>query len=110
MSKDSLYLNSIKECIDRIEQYTCDGKDAFLNTTMIQDAVIRNLLNIGEATKQLSQEVRQTHTDIPWKKIAGLRDVLIHDYLQVNLSRVWAVIEGLPELKTRIIDILHEVS
>lgn len=67
---------------------------------MIQDAVIRNLEIIGEATKKLSPEIREKHSRIPWKQIAGLRDVLIHDYMRVDALEVWGVVENnLDELK-----------
>lgn len=90
MKDDHLYLTNIFECIERIEFYTKDGKEAFLQTTIIQDAVIRNFEIIGEATKRLSPEIRAGYPNIPWQQVAGLRDVLIHDYLKVNLNRVWA--------------------
>ncbi|MDJ0898282.1 MAG: DUF86 domain-containing protein [Xenococcus sp. MO_188.B8] len=107
MKDDQLYLLNIKECIDRIESYTINGKAAFLENTMIQDAVIRNFEIIGEATKRLSTEFRTTYPDIPWQQMAGFRDVLIHDYLKVNLDRVWATIEyNLPQLKVTIEKIL----
>ncbi len=103
MKDDRLYLSNIKECIERIESYTLDGKEAFMQTTIIQDAVIRNFEIIGEATKRLSSELRANYPDVPWQQVAGFRDVLIHDYLKVNLNRVWGVIEqNLPELKVTV--------
>lgn len=86
MRDESLYLTDMLECIHKIESYTVDGRDAFLNTPMMQDAVIRNLEIIGEATKQLSPELRQASPDVRWQQIAGLRDVLIHGYMKVNLA------------------------
>lgn len=103
MKDDRLYLTHILESIQRIEEYTATGHDAFAANTMAQDAVMRNLEIIGEATKQLSQELRRNHADVPWRRIAGLRDVLIHDYMGVELDEVWAVIEqNLPSLRSRI--------
>lgn len=64
MRDESLYLTDILDCIQKIESYTVDGKNAFLNTSIVQDAVIRNLEIIGEATKQLSPELRQSSPDI----------------------------------------------
>lgn len=70
---------------------------------MIQDAVIRNFEIIGEATKRLSLELKNAYPDVAWKQIAGLRDILVHDYLKVNLNRVWGIIEqDLPRLKQTI--------
>jgi uncharacterized protein with HEPN domain len=61
---------------------------------LIQDGVIRNLEVIGEATKNLSEDLRVANPSIPWRQIAGMRDVLIHDYLKVNLNRVWRTVEN----------------
>ncbi len=109
MKDDRLYLSNIKECIERIESYTAEGKEVFLETIIIQDAVIRNFEIIGEATKRLSTEFRATYADMPWQQLAGFRDVLIHDYLKVNLDRVWNVIEqNLSELKAKIKNILQQ--
>jgi uncharacterized protein with HEPN domain len=74
-----------------------------------QDAVIRQLEIIGEATKRLSENLRAAHPDIPWRRIAGMRDVLIHDYLGVDLNAVWeATQKDIPGLKTRIEMILKD--
>ncbi len=109
MKDDRLYLSNIKECIERIESYTVDGKEIFLQMPIVQDAVIRNFEIIGEATKRLSAELRTAHPEIQWQQIAGFRDVLIHDYLKVNLNRVWGVIErDLPGLKRTVETILRE--
>jgi len=100
MKGDLLYLTNIKDCIQRIEAYTIEGKEKFLETPMVQDAVIRNFEIIGEATKRLSPGLTNAYRDIAWKQIAGLRDILIHDYLKVNLNRIWGIIEqDLPDLK-----------
>lgn len=100
MKDDRLYLTNIKDCIERIESYTSAGKNCFLETPMIQDAVIRNFEVMGEATKRLSETLKAEHPDIAWRQIAGFRDVLIHDYLKININRIWGVIEkDLPLLK-----------
>jgi uncharacterized protein with HEPN domain len=108
MKSDLLYLSNIQDCIQRIESYTIEGKVKFLETPIIQDAVIRNFEIIGEATKRLSPELKDAYADVAWKQIAGLRDILIHDYLKVNLNRVWGIIEqDLPQLK-QTVEELHQ--
>ena len=110
MKNERLYLSNIKECIERIEEYTKGGKEEFMQTKMIQDAVIRNFEIIGEATKRLSPELRNNYVNVPWQQMAGLRDVLIHDYLKINVNLVWQIIEqNLSDLKIQIIAILNDL-
>ena len=110
MKDERLYLSNIKECIERIEEYTKGGKEEFMQTKMIQDAVIRNFEIIGEATKRLSPELRSQYSDVPWQQMAGLRDVLIHDYLKVNLNLVWQIIEqNLSDLKRQVTAIMENL-
>jgi uncharacterized protein with HEPN domain len=104
---DRLYLIHILECTDRIESYTRGGRDAFMASPMVQDAVIRNFEIIGEAVKQVSEQVREKRPDVPWRAIAGLRDILIHRYMGVDLTAVWDVVEqDLPALKQAVAEIL----
>lgn len=111
MKNDLLYVSNIQECIEAIESYTLDGKEIFMQTRMIQDAVIRNFEVIGEATKRLSPEFRAKYPEIPWRRIAGLRDVLIHDYLRVDLDEVWGIIvNDLSNLKTAIDNIIQDLQ
>lgn len=87
---DRLYLQHILDAINRIESYLEGvGREAFDTTPLIQDGVIRQLEMIGEATKRLSRELRGEAPDIPWRKIAGMRDKLTHDYMGVDLDAVW---------------------
>jgi len=94
MKNDSVYLHHICDAIIDIERYTAGGKQAFFAEKIIQDAVIRNLEIIGEAVKNISQQTREKNPDIPWKRIAGLRDILIHQYFGVDLETVWLVVEN----------------
>ncbi len=111
MKDDKLYLIRISEYIQRIELYTRNGRDAFMQSLMIQDAVIRNFENIGESAKRISQELKQLYPDIPWRRIAGFRDILAHNYLNVDIDEVWNVVKrDLLALKIEIESILKELD
>ena len=104
MRDDWAYLSHILEAAGRIEQYVSVGRDNFLIDTLRQDATIRQLEVIGEAVKRLSPNIRIQYPEVPWRQIAGTRDVLIHDYMGVDIDRVW-------EIATREVPILkHEVE
>jgi len=93
----------------RIAEVTAGGEQEFLTSRLIQDGVVRNLEVIGEATKNLSTELREANSAIPWRQISGMRDVLIHDYLKVNLSRVWLTVStDLPDLSTTVTRLLNQ--
>lgn len=110
MNRDKRYLSDILECILQIEEYTIDGKETFIGSRLIQDATIRNFEIMGEATKRLSEQLRTTHSNVPWKQMAGFRDVLIHDYLRVDRDEIWDVVaSNLPDLRVRIEQILQEL-
>ncbi len=107
MKEDKTYLEHILDAITKVEQYTADGRDAFMADDKTQDAVVRNLEIIGEATKRLSDDLRNLHPDIPWKQAAGLRDVLSHDYMSIDLTIVWNVIDSrLPALREAVRELL----
>ena len=94
MKKDPrVYLAQILERIDRINEYTTDGKEAFFADERTQDAVIRNSEVIGEAAKRIPDEYRKDHPSIPWRELAGFRDVLIHQYEGVSIAEIWQIIE-----------------
>ena len=98
------------DCAQRVLDYTGDGRDYFFADPKTQDAVIRNIEIIGEATKSLTDELKAAHPDIAWKQIAGMRDTLIHRYFGVKLELVWQVVErDLPKFKDRVDAILAAV-
>lgn len=105
----TIYLTHILDCINKIQNYIIGlDKDGFLNSPLIQDAVIRNLEIIGEATKQLDQKFRLKYSEIEWKKIAGMRDKLIHDYIGVDILAVWGVVdEIIPKFHQQILEIIE---
>ena len=97
-------LGDILEVIRRAEVYVaCQSYEEFLTDTKTQDAVIRTLEIVGEATKRLSPELRASRSEIPWKNMAGLRDRLIHDYFGVNIDIVWQIVrDELPLLAAQV--------
>ena len=90
---ERLYLVEILEAIDRVLEYTADGREAFLADPKSQDAVVRNIEIIGEAAKALSEATRQAHPEVPWSRIAGTRDRLIHGYFSVDLDIIWDIVQ-----------------
>jgi hypothetical protein len=109
MSKDAVYLRHVLDSIERIERYTSEGQDAFMADERTQDAVIRNFEIIGEAVKNLTPELRGSHPQIEWQKIAAMRDKLIHHYFGVKLDLVWDTVVGvLPSFKQAVEGILAE--
>ena len=100
-----VYLEDILECIKRLEEYTLNvSGDIFHENVQLQDSVLRRLEIIGEAVKNIPQEFRDKYPKIPWRKIAGLRDILTHGYSGVDLDMVWqAVKKDLPDLKLNVL-------
>jgi uncharacterized protein with HEPN domain len=104
---DHNFIIHILGVIERIESYTEGvGEIDFMKNFLVQDAVMPNLEIIGEASKKISPKIRTEHPEIPWKKITGMRDKLIHDYFGIDLISVWSVVgNDLKELKRHLLKI-----
>jgi len=101
MKSDTTYLRHILDAIEKIERYL-SGTDyeSFVHNDMMTDAVIRELMIIGEAASNLSDKFQEEHPDVIWWKIKAMRNVLVHEYFGVNLKIVWNTRkENLPVLK-----------
>jgi Uncharacterized conserved protein len=99
------------EAIGRVLEYTEGGEKEFRNDRKTQDAVLRNLETLGEAAKHVNGETRSLAPDTPWREITGFRDVLAHDYLEVDLNLVWNVIDSeLPGLEKTIRALLKQLD
>jgi len=108
MKDDSVYIHHIAECIRRIEENTTSGPERFQQTHTLQDAVLRNLQTLSEATQRLSDAAKAAHPEIEWTRIAAFRNVLVHNYLGIDLDAVWEIVQrDIPELK-RVISVMLE--
>jgi uncharacterized protein with HEPN domain len=105
-----LYLAHMIESAERVFRYTSGGRQAFFESDLIQDGVIRNFEVMGEAAKEMPEEYRLAHADIPWRRIMDFRNVLIHGYKRVDLEAVWHTIEhdlpGVAELLEELFRVL----
>ena len=98
-NKDSsVYIDHMLDCIDRIQEYASDEVE-FRQSILVQDAVLRNLQVLAESSQRLPESLKDQYPEIPWRNISGFRNVLVHDYLGVDLDVIWSVVEmELPEL------------
>ena len=99
-----LLIEDIETAVSRIEKYTAGlSREHFLADEKTIDAVVRNLEIIGEASRQLPEEFRECHSTIPWHKMAGLRNRIVHDYFGVDLELIWQIVSvEIPSLKDSI--------
>jgi uncharacterized protein with HEPN domain len=108
----TLFLLDILECIERIEKYTIrTSLKQFLKNEQIIDGVVRNLEIIGEAAKNIPRDIRNQAPEIPWKKIVGFRNILVHEYYNVDLENTWYIIDKqLPALKKQTRVLLKKIK
>ncbi len=106
---DRPYLQHILNAIEQIEVYAQEVTyNDYIQSPLLQDGYIRQLAIIGEASNQLSNELKETSLDIPWTDIVAMRNKLVHEYFGVDLSTVWATVQNdLPNLKTFVLKKLH---
>ena len=100
MRDDSVYLRHILEAISRIERHVSGGRDAFFASDVLQDATMRNLQTLSEATQRLSEAAKATQPQIPWPQVAAFRNVLVHFYLDLDHGRTYdAIANDLGDLR-----------
>ncbi|MEW5921684.1 MAG: DUF86 domain-containing protein [Bacillota bacterium] len=107
-----VYLRDILDSIRKIERYKVRVNQAtFKEDELVQDGIIRNLEIIGEAVKKMPDSMKQGSSGLDWKKIAGLRDVLIHGYFTVDLDIVWDIVQNkVPELKAEVLAMMSRLD
>ena len=102
--RDHIYVEHMLECIGRIERYVDNDRARFMQSEIVQDAVVRNLQTLAESSQRLSEVAKGSQPEIDWRAIAGFRNILVHDYLGLDLDTIWLVIEqDLPQLKKSLV-------
>lgn len=104
---DTVYLRHILECIRRIAEDIAEGRARFLAAHTLQDAVLRNLQVMAESTQRLSDTAKARQPEVEWRKIGAFRNILVHDYLGIDLDTVWDITQrDIPELKQAVEEML----
>lgn len=109
---NKLFIEDILDATTKIEKYTKDlSYEDFVKNQMIIDAVVRNLEIIGEAARNIPKSIQKKYKDVPWNRMIGLRNIVIHGYFGIDLSIIWEIItKNLPETKPSLLKILKEIN
>lgn len=111
MKDAAVYLHHILECIGRIEEDTREGRDAFFASHTLQDAVLRNVQTLSESAQRLPAPVKDAHPEVEWRAIAAFRNVLVHNYLGIDLEKIWDIVQrDIPRLKRSVILMLKSLK
>jgi uncharacterized protein with HEPN domain len=111
MRDDRERLQDILEAIELIEKYAAKGRAVFEQDELIQTWFLQHLQIIGEASRGLSTDIRESYPEVPWAKIIGMRNILVHNYFEIDLPIVWNAVEyELPNLKKQVRAILGELG
>ena len=111
MKSDAAYLRYILETIGRIETAISGGKASFLASSIHQDAVLRNLHTMTETTQRLSSALKANHPDVEWAELTAFRNVLVHDYLGIDIDLIWRVVGmDVPKFKAQVMQMLDETD
>jgi len=104
---DRAFLEDMLGRVKLVEEFTAGGRDAFMESQLTQEAVIRSLEIIGEASRNISETMRDAHPEIPWRQIVAFRNFVIHVYWDIKLERIWEIVENdLPALKPQLESLL----
>ena len=110
-SRDILYLIHIRECLSRVSEYTFDGWDKFIEDTKTQDAVLRNLQTMSESTQRLSDPLKSAYPQVEWQELSAFRNILVHNYLGMDLAQIWQIItDDLPVFERKIAEMLQSMN
>lgn len=105
MKSDRVYLDHILECLHWIDSHAADGEEVFLRDRKTQSAVLRELQTLAGSSQRLSGSLKASQPSVPWEYIAGFRNVVVHDYLGLDVQRIWQIVErDLQPLRTAILE------
>lgn len=108
---DKVYITHMLKCIARIEEYVGDDELRFRESRLVQDAVVRNLQTLAESSQRLSDVIKANEPNVQWRAISGFRNILVHDYLAIDIDAIWVVVEKeLPPLRETLQRMLTQLS